>query len=468
MSANTRIDRVLIKSSFLRSRSTDDDPEGSSGSVSALNEGQSLEDVAEDPESGDSETATEVEVSEKALKFKISTESSLGTGRKSYPGSRKGSRERVQNFNNSDLARMMQRGKLRAGALSFDHHCLGSGNKKLSFDPPEFLDEYAIILKKKFEEGLSNQYDDDDDVANYQECILSKETLNLNKRNSEHSVKLSTGSEETRSILKYSENIYSNTEKMKVNNSPISNQCKSQNYTGEVVETPQKSPHKIFSINDQSDKLSDISLSAKEEKEQINECENKPKSFFARFKQLTDRFGFSVEKDPKNKLAKTNSLKSASTRLTTPTKSKKSVDNAKPCCKSLEEITERRASTLPKIKKAGIHKKGWRLLGIGKEKECWASDAAVDKLKTSCLTDMSDLIPTSTSQFSGSNSPKNTKDIQQFSKHVSGNSRKSQQNENSSHHETTTIQTQKLSNVQNTSDRGPFVVATSDKDPTFI
>ncbi|KAJ8957041.1 hypothetical protein NQ314_006618 [Rhamnusium bicolor] len=72
-----------------RSRSTDEDTENEG--LAALEEGQSLEDVQEDPESCDSETATEVEVSEKALKFKISTESSITTtGRKSYPGSRKG------------------------------------------------------------------------------------------------------------------------------------------------------------------------------------------------------------------------------------------------------------------------------------------------------------------------------------------------------------------------------------------
>jgi hypothetical protein len=44
------------------------------------------------------ETVTEVEVSEKTLKFKISTEGNVTApgGRKSYPGSRKGSREKTQ------------------------------------------------------------------------------------------------------------------------------------------------------------------------------------------------------------------------------------------------------------------------------------------------------------------------------------------------------------------------------------
>lgn len=60
-----------------------------------------LEDVEEMQEGEveeEEETVTEVEVSEKTLKFKISTEGSVTTpgGRKSYPGSRKGSREKTQ------------------------------------------------------------------------------------------------------------------------------------------------------------------------------------------------------------------------------------------------------------------------------------------------------------------------------------------------------------------------------------
>ena len=84
-----------------RSRSTDDD----------ITENLTGED-AENLESSDAETATEVEVSEKALKFKISTEGTLagpGTGRKSYPGSRKGSREKSSlDYHNHDLARAVR------------------------------------------------------------------------------------------------------------------------------------------------------------------------------------------------------------------------------------------------------------------------------------------------------------------------------------------------------------------------
>ncbi|CAK9831377.1 High affinity cGMP-specific 3',5'-cyclic phosphodiesterase 9A [Anthophora retusa] len=84
-----------------RSRSTEDD----------ITENLTGEDV-ENLENSDLETATEVEVSEKTLKFKISTEGTLAgpaTGRKSYPGSRKGSREKSSlDYHNHDLARAVR------------------------------------------------------------------------------------------------------------------------------------------------------------------------------------------------------------------------------------------------------------------------------------------------------------------------------------------------------------------------
>jgi hypothetical protein len=54
--------------------------------------------LEEEEDEEEEETVTEVEVSEKTLKFKISTEGSVTTpgGRKSYPGSRKGSHEKTQ------------------------------------------------------------------------------------------------------------------------------------------------------------------------------------------------------------------------------------------------------------------------------------------------------------------------------------------------------------------------------------
>ncbi|XP_034952667.1 uncharacterized protein Pde9 [Chelonus insularis] len=80
-------------------------------------------------ESSDPETATEVEVSEKTLKFKISTEGNVApssAGRRSYPGSRKGSREKSSlDYHNHDLAKAVrdherERRKSRGDNLSSD------------------------------------------------------------------------------------------------------------------------------------------------------------------------------------------------------------------------------------------------------------------------------------------------------------------------------------------------------------
>lgn len=62
------------------------------------NEEEIQEEQQEEEGEEEEETVTEVEVSEKTLKFKIATEGSVTTpcGRKSYPGSRKGSREKTQ------------------------------------------------------------------------------------------------------------------------------------------------------------------------------------------------------------------------------------------------------------------------------------------------------------------------------------------------------------------------------------
>ncbi|KYB27494.1 High affinity cGMP-specific 3',5'-cyclic phosphodiesterase 9A-like Protein [Tribolium castaneum] len=335
-----------------RSRSTDEDTEQSFGSGNMIGEEQSLEDVVEDPESGESETATEVEVSEKALKFKISTESSVGTGRKSYPGSRKGSRERVQHFNSSELARMIQKGKLRSAGFSFDQHCM-IGNKKLSFDTPEFLDEYALTLKKRL--------DDQSDSEEEKQCVVSKETLNLNKRNSEHLVKIPSNLEEKRSILKCSDNkSFTNADKLRMNN------VKSSLEDDEklIVNNRKNSQSRV---NNTSDSVNSID---KDEVRKVQAAAGSPRnsrSIFSRFRQFTDRFSLSVDKDSKVKHPKNNN----STRNPFPHKKKKLET---PCCRSLEEVG--RASTLPKTKS----KKAWKFLVLGKEKDKWASDAAVDKL----------------------------------------------------------------------------------------
>ncbi|KAJ8918365.1 hypothetical protein NQ315_008059 [Exocentrus adspersus] len=377
-----------------RSRSTDEETENDT--VTVTGEGQSLEDVEEDSESGDSETVTEVEVSEKALKFKISTESSITTtGRKSYPGSRKGSRERVQHLNHSELARMVQKGKLRCGGFSFDQHCL-VGNKKLSFDPPEFLDEYASTLKKKFEEGLIDQSDSEEEykLRKEGECFLSKETLNLNKRNSEHSVKVPVNLEEKRSILKCSDSkSFTNAEKLKMNNS-MQLEEDSDSVVREEIELvcPNNTRENSIknncieglNLNKISDSSNSILVQNDDSSKVQNElvCESKnSRSIFSRFRQLTDRLGFSTEKETKSK-----SLKNNNCMKSTPHKGKKKVESA--CCKSLEEVDDRKTSTLPKLKNVGGSKKSWKCLALGKDKrrlEGWASDAAVDKLSEKYL-----------------------------------------------------------------------------------
>ncbi|KAL6437267.1 hypothetical protein ACFW04_005053 [Cataglyphis niger] len=84
-----------------RSRSTDDD----------ITENLTMEEM-ENVESSDPETATEVEISEKTLKFKISTEGTLAgptIGRKSCPSSRKGSREKSSlDHHNQDLIKAVR------------------------------------------------------------------------------------------------------------------------------------------------------------------------------------------------------------------------------------------------------------------------------------------------------------------------------------------------------------------------
>ncbi|KAK2585577.1 hypothetical protein KPH14_010211 [Odynerus spinipes] len=104
-----------------RSRSTEDD----------ITDNLTIEE-AENIESSDPETATEVEISEKTLKFKISTEgTTMGSGphsgRKSYPGSRKGSREKSSlDYHNHDLARAVREQHERERRRSRGENNLGS------------------------------------------------------------------------------------------------------------------------------------------------------------------------------------------------------------------------------------------------------------------------------------------------------------------------------------------------------
>ncbi|XP_063988924.1 uncharacterized protein Pde9 isoform X1 [Diachasmimorpha longicaudata] len=101
-SASSHSMRSKRSASTIRSRSR---------SIEDETENNLLEEDAENPESSDPETATEVEVSEKTLKFKISTEGNVPpqSGRKSYPGSRKGSREKSSfDYHHHDLAKAVR------------------------------------------------------------------------------------------------------------------------------------------------------------------------------------------------------------------------------------------------------------------------------------------------------------------------------------------------------------------------
>uniref|UniRef100_A0A1Y1K8A9 Phosphodiesterase n=2 Tax=Photinus pyralis TaxID=7054 RepID=A0A1Y1K8A9_PHOPY len=355
-STSVRLRKSLsFQQSRSRSRSTEEEMENDDGTVIHDVDDQNLEDLMEDPESGDSETATEVEVSEKALKFKIATEGNVSTGRKSYPGSRK--------------------------------------------DPTIELDSETY----KFSTD---------------ECVLSKETLNLNKRNSEHSVKVAA-SEEKKSILKCPEktniqNVSSGDCKYIKSESPKKDeQIKLQ--SGDIpLKDRRSSLFKNLVRHTSLSKSIENTDSISAEKSDVNavpvfsdidttNVENKnAKSILARLKQLTDRFGLSVEKDRnRSTIAKNNnSTKSLS-------RGKKKLES--PCCNSMENVDDRRASTLPKVKKSGFAKKSWKLFAIGKEKsdlDVWASEADMKLSTLNVEPDNQSLPSTSHTQANCTNSPK--------------------------------------------------------------
>ncbi|XP_043249700.1 cAMP-specific 3',5'-cyclic phosphodiesterase 4D [Colletes gigas] len=136
-----------------RSRSTDED----------ITENLTAED-AENLESSDPETATEVEVSEKALKFKISTEGSLvgpPSGRKSYPGSRKGSREKSSlDYHNHDLARAVREHERRRSKGENFGSDLNSPVSARSAEGTRILEELekddTVLSEKRLVEGNGN------------------------------------------------------------------------------------------------------------------------------------------------------------------------------------------------------------------------------------------------------------------------------------------------------------------------
>lgn len=123
-----------------RSRSTDED----------ITENLMAED-ADNLETSDPETATEVEVSEKTLKFKISTEGTIAgpaAGRKSYPGSRKGSREKSSlDYHNHDLARAVREHERRRSKGENLGSDLSSPVSARSDEGMRFLEKDEMVLK---------------------------------------------------------------------------------------------------------------------------------------------------------------------------------------------------------------------------------------------------------------------------------------------------------------------------------
>lgn len=203
----------------------------------------------------------------------------------------------------------------RCGGLSFDQHCL-VGNKKLSFDTPEFLDEYALTLKKKFQEGLAlaDQSESEDECNIHKgECVISEETLNLNKRNSEHSVKLNL--DEKRSILKCSDlkNDFTNVEKLKMNNSIPVNDNWGEDILKKEEELVCPNNTRENSIRNNCKEKDNIKIAEgvnsilvqnNEISEDI-EPKNNNRSFLSRFRCFTEKFGLSTEREFKVKTPKT-------------------------------------------------------------------------------------------------------------------------------------------------------------------
>nr|CAD7259867.1 unnamed protein product [Timema shepardi] len=139
-----------------RSRSVDDDdvtPEG-------------VEEMLEQDEEDTDQTVTEVEVSEKTLKFKISTEGSI-TGGKSYPGSRKGSKDKSQlhDYTYSELAKAI---KDRDKEMNRSDSPMKVFSRVSSTSPVSSHDgflmehhEEAVISQKTFQDDKCNIMIDD-------------------------------------------------------------------------------------------------------------------------------------------------------------------------------------------------------------------------------------------------------------------------------------------------------------------
>nr|CAD7426609.1 unnamed protein product [Timema monikensis] len=139
-----------------RSRSVDDEdvtPEG-------------VEEMLEQDEEDTDQTVTEVEVSEKTLKFKISTEGNI-TGGKSYPGSRKGSKDKSQlhDYTYSELAKAI---KDRDKEMNRSDSPMKVFSRVSSTSPVSSHDSFlmghheeAVISQKTFQDDKCNIMIDD-------------------------------------------------------------------------------------------------------------------------------------------------------------------------------------------------------------------------------------------------------------------------------------------------------------------
>lgn len=340
-----------------------------------------MADVAEDTESGDSETATEVEVSEKTLKFKISTEGTLSSGRKSYPGSRKGSRERGQYLNCYEVARAVQgekeRRKFIPGGLSFDQKTLMG--KKLSFDTTELLDEQAKKYFRQLNKKISIDSQSPDDCDRNRNPSPTREE----KRSVLSTHGDSRPCQET--FVNKQNNISANLMMDVCENSFKT----TENDTEKAEEPCEPNIHPTEEKDSVSDtlpnscKLDKISVDSNKlvhgdslETNKIDEKQPSPngnRSLLARLKHFTDRLGLSIDKDS-NKFMKNMKFNSMlfknnnGTRMTLPMRNRSKKEDG-PCCKVGEMDDDKRASTLPKSGRFSFGgKKSWkqRLLGKGR------------------------------------------------------------------------------------------------------
>ncbi|XP_076164165.1 phosphodiesterase 9 [Ptiloglossa arizonensis] len=312
-----------------RSRSTDED----------ITENLTAED-AENLESSDPETATEVEVSEKALKFKISTEGTLAgppSGRKSYPGSRKGSREKSSlDYHNHDLARAVREHERRRSKGENLGSDLSSPVSARSAEGTRIMEELekdeTVLLDKKLSEGRLVE-------GNGNVVVETQQRNNLKRTSS-----LAENDQEIRSSRK------------EVQRESINLRCCCDDKTGS----------------------------------------NNHKSILSRLRNFTDRLNISFDSrdspSPKptkhltKTLNKSNSVSNAAT-ATTSSRHNNSLPVCKRCnlakstakeSKAIATVVElssvdKRATTLPKVRKSTDCKnKSWRTV-FAKEKRSFAS-----------------------------------------------------------------------------------------------